>query len=327
MAEKIGRLGYLGLAIESTPGTPQGSPSVFLPFTENTLEGQHDPISDISSRATRIKEAGSVRGRQYGQGSVTIYLDSINTGYLLKMALGQEANTQLNASPPVYDHLMYPTVSGNTPTTATLWSYKGVDVEQYSYASIDTLEIEVSDNGIATAKATVKAKFPTTGASAPTLTTTSGTLFTWKDLSLLFGSTVQVAQVATPTKVTNFKCQIMNNVKLDYKSGSASPDTLVMGQLEVKGSYMLFFENTTDRDNYFALNKQSMIMSMAGAGLGVGFSERLQLVFKKVRIHNMTYDTGLDNLFAITCEFVAELDQVQAGYVESTVRNQKSTTY
>src|SRR5437667_163135 len=137
MAEKIARLGQLGLAVEAVPGTPEATPDVFIPFTENTLRGHHEPIMDNSVRGSRVKDYSSVAGKRWGEGDITMYLDSINAGYLLKGAFGLESRTQKNATPPVHDHLITPTVSGNTPTAFTLWDYKGVDTEQYSYVSVD----------------------------------------------------------------------------------------------------------------------------------------------------------------------------------------------
>jgi hypothetical protein len=326
MAEKIGRLGYLGLAIEATSGTPESSVDVFLPFTENDLRGHHEPLMDISSRTSRIKNWSSVAGKKWGEGSVTIFLDSINAGYLFKLALGAEARTQLNSSPPVHDHLMTPTVSGNSAVTATLWHSKGVDCEQYSYAAVDVAEIEITNDGIATMKASLMAKAPST-VTAPTLTTTSGTLYTWKDMNAKFGSTVATAEVATATKLTNFKLTVANNLELNYKSGSNNPDTITYGSCEVKGSYTMFFENATDRDAYYNLTKRSMIVTLTGAGIGVGYTEQVKLVFKKLTIEDIDMETGLDDLFALTCNFVAEWDQDQAGFVDVYIRNQKATDY
>ena len=326
MAEKIGRLGYLGLAIEASAGTPEVTVDTFLPFTENDLRGHHEPLADIASRTSRIKNYSSVAGKKWGEGSITVYLDSINAGYLFKLALGQEARTQLNSSPPVHDHLLTPTVSGNSVTAATLWHSKGVDCEQYSYAAVDVAEIEITNDGIATMKVSVMAKAPTS-VTAPALTTTSGTLYTWKDMSAKFGTTVALAEAATATKLTNFKLTVANNLELNYKSGSNSPDTITYGSCEVKGSYTMFFENATDRDAYYNLTKRSMVVTLAGAGIGVGYTEQLKLVFKKLMIEDIDMETGLDDLFAITCNFVAEWDQDQAGFVDVTIRNQKSSDY
>lgn len=327
MAEKIGRLGYLGLAIEATNGSAESTPDIFVPFIENSLRGHHEPIREMSSRASRVADYSSVAGKKWGEGSVRMYLDSLNCGYLLKMAMGEEVNSQLNASPPVYDHLMYPTVSGNNVVSATLWDYKGFDVEQYTYMAVDVLDVEVTTDGIATIGASVMGKMPTT-VSAPALNTPSGTLYTWKDLAVYFGDTTVGALASSAVKVTSAKFQISNNLELNFKSGSQSPDTITTKQLEVTGSYQLFFETATDRDRYYNLTKKSMILRMTGAGLGTGgYSERLDFVFKKVHIEDIELETGLDDLFALTCNFRAEYDVAQAGYIECTLRNGKSSSY
>ena len=326
MAEKVGRLGYLGIAIESTPGTPQGSPSVFIPFIENTILGHQEPIGNFSAKANRVKEFGSVVGKKWGEGNIKMYLDSTNAAYLLKMAFGSESLTQKNATPPTYDHLMYPTVSGNIPTTATLWDYKGVDVQQYAYASVDSWDLDIKNSGIAELSASIKSKAATT-VTAPTLTTTSGYLFTWKDMSAGFGATIQAAAAATPTKLTEFKMTGKNNLELAYKSGSNSPDTLVMQDMEVSGEYSLYFENSTDRDNYLNNNKQSMVVTLTGADLGSGFNEQIIINIRKMRTQTFNMDTGIDKLFLIKCTFNAEWSQDQAGFVDVTVRNGKSSAY
>jgi hypothetical protein len=326
MAEKIGRLGFLGLAVEATAGTPESTPDVFIPFTENSVRGHHEPLFGIHAKTSRIKDNTSVAGKRWGEGSVTMYLDSINAGYLFKLALGAEARTQLSATPPVHDHLMIPTVSGNAVTAATLWDNKGVDSEQYSYAAIDVCEVEVTNDGIATINAAFMAKAPAT-VSAPALTTTSGTLYTWKDMNARFGATVAAAKAASPTKLTNFKLSIANSLELNYKSGSNQPDTITYGPVEVTGSYTLFFESVTDRDAYYNLTKKSMVVTLTGAGLGVGYTEQIEIVLKKITLEDIDMETGLDDLFALTANFRAEWDQDQAGFLDVTVRNGKATDY
>lgn len=326
MAEKIGRIGFLGVAIEASPGTPESTPDVFIPFVENTMRGHHEPLMDNAARTSRVMDYGSVQGKKWGEGSVSMYLDSINAGYLLKMAMGAEARTQKNAAPPVHDHLMIPTVSGNTIVAATLWDNKGVDTEQYSYAGVDVCEIEITNDGIAMLNANIMSKGPST-VSAPSLTVPSGTLYTWKDMGARFGTTVAGARAAAATKLTNFKLSIANNLELNYKSGSNQPDTITYGPVEVTGSFTLFFENVTDRDAYYNLTKRSMVVTLTGANIASGYTELLDIVLKKLVLEDIDMETGLDDLFAITCNFRAEWDQDQAGYAEAILRNGKATDY
>lgn len=327
MAENIGRLGYLGIAPEAVAGTPESTPDIFIPFTENTLRGHHEPLTDISARSSRVMNAGSVPGKRWGEGSVTMYLDSLNAPYLLKLAYGQEANTQKNSAPPVYDHLFIPTVSGNAALSATLWNSQKVDCEQYAYAVIDSCEVTIGTDGIATIQANFMSKAPAT-VTAPAVTTTSGTLYTWKDMTAQFGTTVVSALQASATKLTNFQFTINNNVSTNYKSGSNQPDTLTYGAVEVTGQFTLFFETATQRDAYYNLTKQALVVTLNGAGLGTGgYTEQLQFFFEKIILEDDDFETGLDDLYTITGSFRAEINQANAGYVSAVARNGKSSVY
>ena len=75
MSILTGRQGYLGLAIEATAGSAESTPSVFLPITENTMETKHEKYTDISSRASRIKDHASITGKKWTEGDVGLYLD------------------------------------------------------------------------------------------------------------------------------------------------------------------------------------------------------------------------------------------------------------
>lgn len=326
MSLQIGRLGTLGLAIESTPGTPVGSPTVFIPFTENKIKVMHKPIMDTAAHGSRVDQYGAVKGEQWGEGDVTMYLDSINAGYFAKLATGGEALTQDNANPAIYDHLMVPTVSGNTPLTATLWDYKGVDTQQFAYSVFDTIEVDFKNSGIATIKAKVISQLPTT-VTLQNRTTTSGTLYTWANATVQLGATVPLAQIAAATKVTAFKFTYNNAAKANYKSGSNSPDTIDLGSLKATGEFTIFFENTTQRDNFKNLVGQTLLVTFNGASLGAGYTEQLLILFKKVILTSIDYESGLDAFFGLKCNFEAIYDQVQAGWVDITFRNGKTTAY
>lgn len=326
MALEIGRQGYLGLAIESTPGTPEGSPSVFIPFTENTLQDKHEPLLDISSRANRVKDHDAVTGKQWGEGDVAMYLDSINAGYMFKLALGNESKTAVNAD--VDDHLFYVTTSGNTPTTATLWNYRGAgpSVRQHSYGTVDTMEFEVTNEDIATLTCSFMSSYPST-VSAPTITTTSGTVFTWKDTTVAFGDTPNDALSATPTKLTNFKLTIANGVELQYRTGASTPSVINTGECEVTGEYTLFLEDDTEINRYRNLTKQAMVLTATGAGLPGGTSERMRVTVKKFVIEDQGMAVDLGGVFALTQTFRALWNQDDPGFVDFELRNGKKTTY
>lgn len=326
MSLVIGRQGYLGLAIESVSGTPESSPSVFLPFTDNSLEVMAEKYMDISSRASRVMNHDSISGRNWTEGDVSMYLDATNSGYLFKLGLGQEVKSQLSVNPAVDNHQFFVTASGNSPLTATLWNFRGTgpSVKQASRMAVNDLTLEVTNDGLATMTANFMGG-ASTNSSAPTLATTSGTILSWANGCLRFGDTVAEAINATASKITNFQMTVANNIELLYRCGSGNPDGLVTGAVEVTGSYTLYFEDDTYLDYYINNSKKAMVLTLEGANLG-GINEQLQIAFDRVIIESKTIETGQDSLFAITAEFRAIQDK-NGQLVVVNLQNGKTTVY
>ena len=315
---QISRLGSLGLAIETSAGTANTTASVYLPYSENSLRGHHEPIENISARTSRIMDSDSVLGRRWTEGDTEILSDIVNAGYLWKLALGNE----LYVSGTPSNHTFYPTFSGNTPLTATLINSRGsTDVEQYNYASIDELNFEVSD-GLATLNASWQAQYPTAGA-AQTATTTSGTVLAFKDYFINFGATLTAAGTNPTTPVSEFSLTIANNLEVIHRSGSSDVSVIRSKGLQVTGSYKLFFDSVTDRDAYYALNKRSMIVTFSGNA-----NESLRFRIPKFRINEADIDTGLDDFYALTADFTAE-DAVDLGdrLISVRLQNNKTSVY
>ena len=131
-------MGSVGFAFESSAGTPNTTSDVYLPYTANSLRGHHEPIEEISAKTARHMDKGSVIGKKWAEGDLSIDLDVVNSGYLFKMALGSE----LLATGTPNTHTFFTTVSGNTPKTATLIYSRGdTDIEQYAFSSCDQLDI------------------------------------------------------------------------------------------------------------------------------------------------------------------------------------------
>lgn len=319
MAITIGRLGYLGLGFEGTPGTPDTTPDVYLPYTDISLRGHHEPIEVIGATTSRHQQKDSVVGKKWGEGDVAIDLDVVNSGYLFKMALGQEV--LVTGTPNT--HTFYTTVSGNTPKTATLIQGRDTDVQQYAFGAIDELSVEVSD-ALATMSASIMSDFPTVGA-AQTVTTTSGTVFAFHNMGVRFGSDLSNASSANATPVNDLSVTISNNLEVIHRSGSASVSTIRTKQMNVGGQYTLFFDSVTDRDAYYNLNKRALEMRFTGNN-----NEELRMRVPRFRLAEGEISTGLEDFFVIGCEWVAE-DIVDSStgtrLFDVRLQNSKSSTY
>lgn len=316
MAITIGRLGYLGFGIETSPGDAV-SPDIYLQYTDISLRGHHEPIEYIGTKTSRIMDKGSVVGKKWGEGDVTIDLDNHASGYLFKCALGSE--NLATGTPNV--HTFYPTVSGNTPTTATLIQGRDTDNIQYTFAAIDELSMEVSD-GLGTLQASFMTDFPTE-TTAQTATSTSGTLFSFKDMAVQFGTNLTAADAASATPINELSMSIANNIEVIHRSGSSTVSTIRSKGLRVSGSYTVFFDSTTDRDAYYNLFKRAMVITFTG-----NTNESLEVRVPQFRLAESEISTGIDDFYVIKCDWVAE-DVVDSGVrlISVLLSNDKNDTY
>lgn len=318
---KISRQGLLSLGIESTPGTPVAATTV-VPFVANTLKGKHEALKDIAARGSRAADFTSTLGKRWGEGEVTVNVDTLNIGYFLKLATGAEVVNTVTAG--VYDHLFYTTVSGNTPLTATINNYQGVDTQTFASMAVDKFDLEVKD-ALMTAKATFKGFFPTSG--TVTNATVSGTLLAFNDYTLKFGSNLVTAGAASATPITDFKLTIDNQAETVFESGQPNTSRVFWKELKVSGEFTRFFETVTERDNYLNLNKQSIVLTASGMALPAGYSEQMIVNLAKVRYDDAEISTGLENFFAIKTTFTAEVDPLQGKQYDVVLRNYRQSLY
>ena len=320
MSLKIGRQGLLGLGIESTPGTPVSQTTV-VPFITNTLGGKHTAQADIAARGSRAADFTSVVGKQWGEGEVDVNVDLTNIGFFLKLAFGNEIVS--NPATGVYDHLFYTTISGNTPTTATLFNYQGLDTQKFASMAIDKMDLDIKD-AFMTAKVGFKGFFPTSDNF--TQTTVSGTLVNFDNYTIKLGSTLVAALAAAAKPITEFMLTINNNAEVIFESGKNTASRVAWKNLKITGSFTQFFETVKERDDYYNLNKSSLILTASGNNIA-GYQEAMTINLAKLLYTDAAISTGLENFYAVKTTFTAEVDPVQAKQIDAVLRNQRVSAY
>lgn len=252
-------------------------------------------------------------------------LDPKYSGYLFKMLFGQE--TTATVSGAVTTHTFVP-VTTATPVSATFMFDKGAYRENYPYTVVTDLEIDVkNDNKYAEIKASVMSQFPVSTASGTNTTTSGYTLFSFKDLSVQFGATLAAAQGASATKLTSMNIKLSNDTETIYRSGNAQPDSFAQRKFTVNGSYGLLLEGVTERDNYYNLTKQCTIMTFTGAVIAGAYTEKVVITLYNSRIQDLGIETGIDNLFATTSNFVGEYSKADGKTVDVVLQNNKTAAY
>lgn len=315
----IGRLRWVGIAIESSPGVPK-TPANYLPFADFPMMEVVEKVGDIQARGVRDAESeNSQILKTSGKGTLKMTLDPTYAPYLLKLALGTSTPTSLGSG--VYSHAMSRNNS-NTPTTASITVDRVVDRQLATYCVVNSLSLSFKDN-LAEISADILSRLPITTASG-TLTLASGTLYAFNDAVVQLGSTLTAAGNAVQTRVSSFDVKIENDAELVYQSGSTDPAAIPVKAFKVSGSFSLLFESTTQRDAYRALSKQALIVSFNGNGIGGGFSELVRLRLAKLRTESYSIDSGLDNLVMETVSFIGEYSSGDTETVDAVIQNRLS---
>ena len=214
MSLDIGRKGWVGVGIQSGFDSP-GAISDYLPFQANSLTGVQEQIPVNHATGNRDTTHTSVPGKAYSQGNFDMVADPNLCGYLLAAAQGTVQTTSLGSG--AYSHLLTRTNS-NTPLYLSLTSDRVKDRQLYPNVAVDELELEVGTE-LAMLKTKLKGSFPSTTTSG-TNTTASGNVFSFRNGSAAFGSTVDEATNGANIKPHNFKLQIKNNVEVIHRHGS-----------------------------------------------------------------------------------------------------------
>ena len=320
MALDIGRKGWAGIALETTPGVPVPQTDI-VPFTENTLMAKHEPIPNEAAYGVREKTFDAVIGKKWSEGSISINADADDTGLFLVAALG--SNSPANVAGSVYDHTITRNNS-NTPKTMTVNQARGsIDKQYYPNVAVKTLEFSVSD-GLVEAKASLLGKFPITTTSG-SLTTASGGIYSFADSRFAFGSSVAAAGSATNLKPHDFKLTLENNTTAVFRHGSAEPDTINHGEFEATVEASLYFEGTTERDNFYGLDRQAASWKVNGPGIGGGYSSSLEVRMYRTYYEDFPLETGLSDFYAVKFKVRCAYDNANSRSVDAVLRNTRSS--
>lgn len=316
MSLSIGRLGFIGVAVEPSYNTPT-NPTDYIPFLNVTLQG--DVQNDEITAAYQIREKifDSVQVKQWSKGDVELYLDPKYSGYFFVSALGATQTVSLGAG--VYKHIITRNNS-NTPNSLSLIVDRVTDRTLYTGVGVDQLSLDVKD-GLATMKATMIGQFPATSVSGAA-TTASGTVFAFPNAAFAFGTTVSGAQTNTNVKLSEFKLDIKNNAEAVFRHGSTQPNSINYKEFEATADFTLFFENTTDRNTFWNTSKQAANITFTGRSLPGGNTEQLLINLYRTHIEKFVIETGLANFYAEKCNLIAEFDNAAQRSLDVTLYNQ-----
>lgn len=309
MAKIAGTQVTVGLGIESfaAPGVAVAE-SVFIPWLNFSIQGVSEKSHFVSARGLRNRSSDSMIRRKYAQGSIAFVPTAKTMPYFLSMALGSVSSSAVADS--AYTHTITVNNNNATPRTATITAKAGgVQTAQYLNCVCNSLNFEVSDD-YATATVEVIGQFP--GTDTVTESYVTETEMAYHNTTVKFGTSLSNAAGNAATPLKSFKLNLNNNVQLDeaFLSGSngITSGGLVMGRLQITGSYSLHFQDTTELAKYQANTKNAAIVTMEGALIGAATKETVQFKLGRIILTKPPIQFAIDGLVVLNQEFEVEFD-------------------
>jgi hypothetical protein len=309
MAKTAGTQVAVGLGIEgyANPGVAVAE-TIFIPWLDYSIQGISEKSMFNAARGIRNMASNSMIRRKYSQGSFSVVPNVKVMPYLLSLALGGVSSSGISDS--AYTHTFTVNNTNATPRTATLTTEEGaIQTAQYLNCVCNSLNFEVSDDY---AKATIEVigQFPGTDTISESYA--NETEFAYHQYTAKFGTSLSAAAGNSATPLKAFKLNINNNVLLDdaFLSGSngISAGGLVMGRLQVTGSYTLLFSDTTELAKYQANTKNAVIVTFEGSLIGSTSKETITFKLGRIVLNKPPVEYNIDGLLMLTQEFEVEYE-------------------
>lgn len=309
--------------MEATAGVPV-PPVDYIPFLECNLDEKIDVLADVSARGLRDSQPeNSQLGKQWGEGNLKVNVDATLAPYLLYGAMGSD--NVVSEGNGVYTHTFSELNQTNTPKSLSIiFNRSGIDQIMFPYSVVNSLDFSYSD-GMAEINANILSRFPQTSTSG-TLVTTSGFYYAFRHATVQVGSDIIAAgNSATPLKIRSFQMTIDNSAEAQFVSGNREVDSIIAKDLKVSGTFRVAFEDTTQRNNFYNLTKQAMIVTFAGNGIGNNMTEFIKIRLYKIRIDQTNINMPIGDYVSQEINFTAEYASANTATLDFVVRNRKSS--
>jgi len=304
----VGRRGTLGVALESSRGTPV-VPAYWLPFVTmsffDTVETAREDqgmgqIADSDSFYVTMRMAeGEVESQLYDQA----------LGYILSSLLGAVPST---AGSNPYTHTFTLSQSNRAKSLTLYW--KDPDRSYiFPLAVVDSFQMSIEPSGIVNYTVGFKSKGAREWTAQTPSFTTLGSKFLHQHLQFKLASSIAGLSGATAISLKSLELNINRNTIFDNVMGTAEPEDVLSQQIAVEGTINLNLEDDTYRNYMLANTYRAMDISLVRSA-----SSSLQLQFPRVDFSEWEPDFTLNEIGKQNINFKANYDSANAAAIIST---------
>lgn len=309
MSKFIGRRGSVGLAKESSAGTPV-TPTVWLPVTSITFDDKTTTVVGEHGLGNIADSDDRFVTNKYGEGECEFELDDKAIGLILSSLIGASPSTG-GGNP--YTHT-YTLANTNTHQTLSL-AYQDPDgTKMFPYVVVDSLTITVEPEGIMMGKISFKSRVAKDWATLTPSYTSLGNKFLHQHLIFKLAAATGSLAAASNISLKKLELTISSNAQFDNVTGTVEPESVFNAQFSVEGSITLFKTDDTYRNYMLAGTYRAMEVTPSRSAT----NSQLQMQFPRVSLFEWEQDRALNDIVGQTINFKGHYDAANAAAIIST---------
>lgn len=268
MAKIIGRTGAIGIAVESTKGTPV-APTFYVPVQSYSFDDKVEYIKNDSAmgRIEEFNDADIVKEWAEGDFGGKIFIDSV--GAELTAVFGASPVSAERTTTDVYDHT-YSLANNNDHASLSVSYVDDIQDVRSPFAMVNTWALEVAVDDYVKRTISLISKKSADVTNTPAFT--DEVEFIPSMVSFKTATNAAGLDAATAINVLSFSMEIAKNAEALYVLGSKEPEDIINKQFGVTGSVELYFEDESLRDYVFANTHRAIRIDMLDATTTIGTS-------------------------------------------------------
>lgn len=242
MTKFVGRLGALGIAVESSRGTPV-APTYWLPrvsmsfFDRTTVQREEQGLGKVADSDSLFVTMRS------GEGDVEAQLYDIGLGYILTSLLGDVPSSS-GGNP--YTHTYTFSNSNQQKSLSLYWQDPNLSL-MFPLAVVESLTISVEPGGMVEYTMSFRSKAAKDWARLTPTYATLGNKFLHQHTQFRLADTVGALSAASALNLKSLELTLARNSAFDEVIGTAEPVDVLGQQFSVEGSLELNNEDNTYR--------------------------------------------------------------------------------
>ena len=323
MSKFIGRLVNLGIARETSRGTPVAA-TFWVPKTAFSFDVKAEKIfsSETLGDITDSSEAYIVS--KWGEGAIDGEVRDKSFGLFLHALLGSLSSALVGSD--TYDHTFTLATTSNQHTSLSLTVDDPIGDYRFALAMLNSLTITVKVGEMITYAAEFISKEG--NLFSATASYTAENKFVAKHAKFLQAATL--GALSAETSIKSFSITFAKNVVRDNVLGTIEPEDILNQAFNVTGTLELNHEDNTFRDFLIAESYRAirLIATNNDVTLTGGYNPTLTINLPRVQFFDWTPNRANDEIVTQTLSFRAMKDvSASLNIVSSIVLRNEQTSY